>query len=74
MGESDVNIGPLFLGFTWMHDGQGYSSHTSAVIASWHRPKSITWRWVLTWHRPYRWRVLGWLSLRTQQSMPRLQP
>lgn len=40
----------FFFGFKWQwHDGG--SSKTSAVIASYHHPKSITWRWAMIWSK-----------------------
>jgi hypothetical protein len=41
----------LHLGFSWVH-GNGETSKTSAVIAAYHPPRSITWRWALDWTRP----------------------
>lgn len=40
----------LFLGFCWVHCNGEYS-HSSAVLASYHHPRSITWRWALYWHK-----------------------
>ena len=34
------------IGFNWMH-GNGHSSKTAAVLAGYHHPNSITWRWSL---------------------------
>lgn len=39
------------LGFIW-HSSQGESSKSSAVLFSWHHPKSITWRFSFTWSKP----------------------
>lgn len=39
------------LGFNWVH-GNGKTSKTSAVIAGFHHPKSITWRWAIYWIKP----------------------
>lgn len=44
----------LRVGFAWVYGGDGESSHTSAVLASYHHPASITWRWALYWNRPSR--------------------
>jgi hypothetical protein len=41
----------LKFGFKWVHGG-GFSSRTSAVLASWHPPSSITWRCALYWYKP----------------------
>lgn len=52
----------LFIGFTWVYGGDGTSSHTSAALAGYHRPDSITWRWALYWGKPgkFTWRMLYW--------------
>lgn len=47
-----MKIGPLFLGWEWVHDGSGYSSHRTALLAAWHSSRSITWRWAVYWARP----------------------
>lgn len=39
------------IGFNWMH-GNGHSSKTAAVLAGYHHPNSITWRWSLQWIKP----------------------
>lgn len=62
--------GQLFVGFQWVSDGTGYCSRRSAIVASWHHRRSITWRWALYWHRPRCWsRPLGALHLATQAPM-----
>ncbi len=43
----------LSIGFKWVHSN-GESSKTSAVLASYHNPRSITWRWALYWGKPYK--------------------
>lgn len=47
----------LKLGFNWIH-GNGKTSKTSAVIAAFHHPESITWRWALDWIKPVKMFVL----------------
>jgi hypothetical protein len=47
----------LSVGFNWVY-GNGFTSKTSAVLVSFHHPKSITWRWVLRWHKPTQWLTL----------------
>ena len=47
----------LSVGFNWVH-GNGRTSKTSAVLASYHHPESITWRWALDWVRPTKLLVL----------------
>lgn len=52
--------------FVWVHCN-GESSKTSATIASYHHPLSITWRWAIYWHKsqgfkfysPENWRSYG---------------
>jgi hypothetical protein len=39
------------IGFNWTH-GNGSTTKTSAIIAGYHPPQSITWRWALYWNRP----------------------
>jgi hypothetical protein len=39
------------IGFNWIH-GNGRTSKSSAVIAAYHHPNSITWRWALEWVKP----------------------
>lgn len=41
----------ISFGWNWVH-GNGETSKTSAVIAAYHHPKSITWRFVLTYSPP----------------------
>jgi len=58
----------FYIGFTWVHDGDGRSSKTSACIASYHHPKSITWRWALYWERRkpfgfFKWSFREWGSI-----------
>lgn len=52
----------LRAGFTWVYGGDGTSSKTSAMLASYHHPGSITWRWAIYWSKPHRitWRVVSW--------------
>ena len=72
------------VGFNWVH-GNGRTSKTSAVIAGYHPPSSITWLWALYWCKPAGWKpsagklfhgyyvrlpVLGALELRWQKAMP----
>ena len=42
----------FWIGFRWVTDGFGYSSYSTASLASFHHPRSITWRWALYWSRP----------------------
>jgi hypothetical protein len=73
------------IGFNWVHCN-GITSKTSAVIAGYHPPSSITWLWALYWSKPAGWKpsagklfrgayvrlpMLGALELRWQSSMPR---
>lgn len=46
----------LFIGWKWTFGNSGTSTD-SAVIASYHRPDSITWRWALYWQR---WKFHSW--------------
>lgn len=39
------------LGFNWVH-GNGETSKTSAILAGYHPPWSLTWGWALYWDRP----------------------
>ena len=72
------------VGFNWVH-GNGRTSKTSAVIAAYHPPSSITWLWALYWCKPSGWRpsagklfrgayvrlpLVGALELRWQSAMP----
>jgi len=41
----------LWFGFKWMESGDGTQSKTSAVIASFHHPRSHTWRWAIYWDK-----------------------
>ncbi len=43
------------IGFNWVH-GNGRTSKTSAVLASYHPPNSITWVWALYWNKPNGWK------------------
>jgi len=47
------------MGLTWTYDGTGYSSKTNAVLAGYHHPDSITWRWALYW-RKNDWSHVSW--------------
>jgi hypothetical protein len=53
LGRRIVFRNGLSLGFSWTH-GNGCSSKTSAMIASFHPPRSITWLWAVYWIKP-RW-------------------
>ena len=46
-----ILFGGLKIGFSWVYGGDGTSSKTSALLASYHHPRSITWRWALYWCR-----------------------
>ena len=59
----------LQLGFRWHHGGDGRSSKTTALLATYHHPDSITWRWVLVWSKPSRKAWLPSVDYR-QISMP----
>lgn len=39
------------IGWSWVHCNYE-SSRTSAILASYHDPKSITWSWALYWQQP----------------------
>lgn len=39
------------VGWSWVHGG-GETTKTSAVIAAYHHPKSITWRWAIYYAPP----------------------
>jgi hypothetical protein len=41
----------LSVGFQWVCGGDGASSKSSALLAAWHHPRSITWRWAVYWNR-----------------------
>lgn len=41
----------LAIGFNWCWS-QGTSSRTSATLAAYHPPSSITWVWALYWSKP----------------------
>ena len=45
-----ISIKGFWAGFKWIHCN-GETSKTSALIASYHHPKSITWRWSLSWSK-----------------------
>jgi hypothetical protein len=53
LGRALVFGNGLSVGFNWVHSN-GQTSKTSAVIAAYHPPRSITWRWALDWDRPLR--------------------
>lgn len=53
LGRALVFRNGLQVGFNWVH-GNGETSKTSACIAAYHRPDSITWRWAIYWHKPKR--------------------
>lgn len=42
----------LWAGFAWTYGGDGSSSKTSAAIAAYHHPRSLTWRWAIYWSKP----------------------
>jgi len=41
-----------WIGFKWLHGGDGWSSRSSAVLAARHHPDSITWQWAVYWQQP----------------------
>jgi len=41
----------LSFGFSWVHCN-GESSKSCAMLASYHPPNSITWRWAVYWLKP----------------------
>lgn len=41
----------ISIGFNWVH-GNGITTKRIACIASYHHPKSVTWRWALFWNKP----------------------
>lgn len=49
------------IGFNWVH-GNGRSSRTSALIAGYQPPRSLTWLWALYWERPTKLLCLPKLS------------
>lgn len=55
----------LNVGFTWVHCN-GETSKSSAVLAAYHPPRSITWLWAVYWNKPGVWfclpRITGWGS------------
>jgi len=72
------------IGFNWVH-GNGRTSKTSACLAAYHPPSSITWLWALYWSKPEGWKpsagklwngayvrlpLVGALELRWQRAMP----
>jgi hypothetical protein len=57
LGRSVQLRSGLSVGFNWVH-GNGQSSKTSAVLASYHPPSSLTWGWALYWMRPRSVQVL----------------
>ena len=46
----------LYVGFTWVW-GNGNTSRTTALVAAYHHPRSLTWRWGLYWLAPSGWFV-----------------
>ena len=57
LGRSVQFRNGLSLGFHWVH-GNGETSKTSAILASYSPPWSLTWGWALYWDRPQRpWRL-----------------
>ena len=54
-----ISLRGLKLNLRWTHDGQGYSSHTSYSLASYHHPDSCTWRWALYWNRNRGWKPIA---------------
>jgi hypothetical protein len=73
------------IGFNWVH-GNGQTSKTSAILAGYHPPRSITWRWALYWNKPagrktsagrvfkgvyVRLPLIGGIELRWQETMLR---
>lgn len=54
LGWNFVTRRGFTFGFSWMHCN-GESTRTTAVLASYHHPASITWRWSLSWSRPRVW-------------------
>lgn len=57
-GRSIAFRNGLSLGFNWVH-GNGTTSKTSAILAGYHPPRSITWRWAFYWVRTRRLFQLG---------------
>lgn len=51
LGRSIQFRNGLSVGFNWVH-GNGSTSKTSATLAAYHHPDSITWRWALYWQKP----------------------
>lgn len=49
-GRSLVFDNGLSIGFNYCH-ANGKPLNNKAVLASYHHPKSITWRWCLYWER-----------------------
>lgn len=41
----------LRIGFSWVYGSDGLSSKTSAILASYHDPRKIMWRWALYWNK-----------------------
>ena len=84
-GRSIVFTNGLRIGFNWVH-GNGRTSKTSATLAGYHPPRSITWLWALYWNKPFglvpkigsfrdgvyiRLPIVGGLELRWQEEMKR---
>lgn len=51
LGRSVEFKNGLSLGFNWVH-GNGETTKTSAALASYSPPWSLTWGWALYWERP----------------------
>lgn len=55
----DIRIGALRL-FARSHSNG--ETNGNWVIASWHRAKSITWRWSLHWNKSRKWGARKWVG------------
>lgn len=53
LGHRIVFAGGFSIGFAWIHCG-GETTKSSAILAAYHPPQSITWLWALDWTRPAR--------------------
>lgn len=51
LGRSVELWNGLSFGFNWVH-GNGETSKTSAILAGYSPPWSITWGWAVYWNRP----------------------
>lgn len=51
LGRSVEFKNGLSLGFNWVH-GNGETSKTSAILAGYSPPWSLTWGWAVYWERP----------------------